>query len=311
MNRKFLIIGLSILISLIAIFLIYRIIVNVGVGKNISAIRIDEETALSNKAKKLIDEGDEDGAIKELEMVIEKYPDSSKTESAYLSLASLYEKRNQFLKAKDLYQKTLEKFPDSNNILKLQEALDNVSIRLLFSSIITTDSFTYEVQKGDTLAKIAKKFDTTKELVQKANDIKDSVIKIGKKLKISKAQFSIVVDKSQNILTLKSDGNIVKTYRVSTGENFSTPTGTFKITNKIIDPPWYPPNGGMIPAGDPKNILGSRWLGLSKPSYGIHGTNDPKTIGKQVTAGCIRMMNPEVEELYAIVPEGIEVIIVD
>lgn len=67
----------------------------------------------------------------------------------------------------------------------------------------------------------------------------------------------------------------------------------------------------MVPFGDPKNILGSRWMGISHPGYGIHGTTEPGSIGKNVTAGCVRLKNEDVEELYSIVPEGTEVVIVD
>jgi lipoprotein-anchoring transpeptidase ErfK/SrfK len=185
-------------------------------------------------------------------------------------------------------------------------------VKILFSPTITPDSISYEVQKGDNLVKIARKNGTTVELITRSNGLKNANIRVGQKLKVTKLKFSIVVDKSQNILTLKADGNVFKTYRVATGKETSpTPVGTFKITNKIVDPPWYPPTGKMIPSGDPKNILGSRWLGISKPSYGIHGTTDPASIGSNATAGCVRMKNADVEELFAIVPEGIEVVIVD
>ena len=83
-----------------------------------------------------------------------------------------------------------------------------------------------------------------------------------------------------------------------------------KITVKLIDPHWYK-TGAVVPPGSPENILGSRWLGISKERYGIHGTTEPESIGKQVTAGCIRMLNNEVEELYVIVPSGTKVTIVD
>lgn len=217
----------------------------------------------------------------------------------------------EYLKARNGLIKIMEKFPNSVDIQKVQEMLDDLNIKILFSSIITKDSFIYEVQKGDSLSKIAKKFNTTVELIEKTNNLKDNSLRIGKKLKISKARFSIVVDKSQNILTLKSDKDIMKTYRVATGKNNSTPVGNFTIVTRIMNPPWYPPNGGVIASGDPKNVLGSRWLGLSKPSYGIHGTIQPESIGKSVTEGCVRLKNSDVEELYAIVPEGTEVVIVD
>jgi len=235
----------------------------------------------------------------------------AETESLYLTLGANCEKRDELLKAGEAYAKAIELFPASASAPKAQEALEKINVKILFSSIITPDSISYEVQKGDSLFKIAKKFNTTAELIAKANGLKDGMIKSGKSLKISKALFSIVVDKSQNILTLKSGQYVLKTYRVSTGKDSCTPVGTFKIMNKIIDPPWYPPAGGVIPAGDPKNVLGSRWLGLSKEGYGIHGTTQPETIGKSVTEGCIRLKNSDVEELYSIVPEGTEVVVID
>jgi lipoprotein-anchoring transpeptidase ErfK/SrfK len=108
------------------------------------------------------------------------------------------------------------------------------------------------------------------------------------------------------------DEEIVKTYTVATGANNLTPVGTFKIVEKIPNPPWFKSGAAKpIPPQDPENILGTRWLGLSVPSYGIHGTTDPKSLGKQVTQGCVRMANSDVEELYIIVPKGTEVTIVD
>ncbi|MCM8819304.1 MAG: L,D-transpeptidase, partial [Candidatus Omnitrophica bacterium] len=115
---------------------------------------------------------------------------------------------------------------------------------------------------------------------------------------------------SQNLLFLKRAEEIIKTYVVSTGKNNSTPVGNFKIINKLINPTWFKA-GAVIPADSPENVLGSRWLGFNLKGYGIHGTIEPNNLGKQVTDGCIRMRNQDVEELYDIVPEGTEVSIVD
>ncbi len=273
MQKKFLIIGLTLIFVCIAAFLIYHVVVNANIFKCTPSIAVDEEAMLLDKAQKLFADGE-------------------------------------LLKTRDLYQMIIEKFPNSKNIIKMQEALDNVNMAILFSSIPARDSLVYEVQKGDSLSKLAKKFNTTIELISKANNLKNYTIRLGQALKITKAVFSIVVDKSQNILTLKSDGHILKTYRVSTGKNSSTPVGNFKIATKVVNPVWYT-QGAVVPPDSPNNILGSRWLGISKPGYGIHGTLDPQSIGKSVTAGCVRMNNTDVEELYSIVPEGIEVVIVD
>jgi lipoprotein-anchoring transpeptidase ErfK/SrfK len=232
-------------------------------------------------------------------------------EARMFEQASRYSEAQDFLSERDTYQKIMEKFPGSANMQRAQEAMENASVKILFSSIPTPDSVSYEVAKGDTLSRIARKFSNTQEMILRANNLKDSkVVPLGRKLKVHNEKFSIAVDKTQNILTLKSANKIVKTYRVSTGVNNCTPVGTFKIINKITDPTWYT-TGSVVPAGSPKNILGSRWLGLSEKGYGIHGTTEPQSIGRQVTSGCIRMRNAEVEELYQIVPEGTEVVIID
>ena len=61
----------------------------------------------------------------------------------------------------------------------------------------------------------------------------------------------------------------------------------------------------------PDNILGSRWMGFDLSEYGIHGTTEPETLGQQITQGCVRMSNAEVKELFAIIPVGTEVTVVD
>ncbi len=188
--------------------------------------------------------------------------------------------------------------------------MGKLNIAILFSKTITNKDVFYEIEPGDTLISIAKKFGTTVDLIKMANSLKSENIKARAKLKISKAKYKMLVDKSQNILTLLSNDDIIKVYRVSTGENNCTPIGNFKIVNKIIDPVWYTEKA-MVPAESPDNVLGSRWMGFNLPGYGIHGTVSPEKIGQQATKGCVRMINAEVEELYKIVPVGTEVIIVD
>lgn len=122
---------------------------------------------------------------------------------------------------------------------------------------------------------------------------------------------SLLIDKSDNTLTLKSGGKPLKTYRVSTGKNNSTPVGVFKITDKLEHPTWYKPGGGIIPPKSPKNELGTRWMGITKKGFGIHGTLEPEKLGQSVSAGCVRMKNEEVEELFNLVPPGTQVTIVE
>jgi lipoprotein-anchoring transpeptidase ErfK/SrfK len=233
--------------------------------------------------------------------------------SALLNQARQLEAKNELVRAVCVYQRLLKEFPASAEVANWQKKIEEINIRLLFSPTITAKSKPYEIKPGDTLAKLASQFNTTVELLMKSNNLSSDRIIPGRRLKVWTEPFVIFVDKSQNILILKTkDEEVIKTYTVSTGVNNSTPVGTFRISEKIPNPPWFRPGRQEpIPAGDPENILGTRWLGLNLPGYGIHGTIEPQSLGKQVTQGCVRMANADVEELYIIVPKGSEVIIVD
>lgn len=254
--------------------------------------------------------GDDDKAVKALQEIADKDSGSRKAEIAMMRLAAIFEKRQDVIKARDSYQKMMDVYPGSKDIALAESKRSEMNIKIMMSPLLSDDSAVYVVQRGDTLSKIARKFGTTISLIMIANNLTDTDIMVGQRLKVQRTKFSIVVDRSQNTLMLKSGNSIVKTYRVSTGANGSTPSGTFTITNKIINPVWYK-TGAAVPPGSPNNILGTRWMGISRPSYGIHGTTDAKSIGRSVSSGCVRMTNQEVEELYTIVPEGTEVVILD
>jgi lipoprotein-anchoring transpeptidase ErfK/SrfK len=114
--------------------------------------------------------------------------------------------------------------------------------------------------------------------------------------RILTSPYSITINTATLILTLFKDGKLLKTYPIAVGKpSTPTPKGTFKIVNKALNP------GGPF---------GARWLGLNKPGYGIHGTNNPASIGKRVSNGCIRTYNKNIIELYNLVPIGTTVNIV-
>jgi len=217
--------------------------------------------------------------------------------------------KGDYLAAKNIYQKLIADYTNSSQVGDWQKKSEELNVKLLFSPAITAKSTLYQIQPGDSLIKIARKFKTTPELIKKSNNLGDTLVP-GKKIKVWTAPFSIIVDKSNNTLILKSDEEILKTYTVSTGKDNCTPVGSFKITNKIVNPTWFK-KGEVIASADPKNALGSRWLGINQPGYGIHGTIEPEKLGRQVTEGCVRMSNRDVEELYIIVPSDTEVTIVD
>ncbi len=227
------------------------------------------------------------------------------------SRAESFKADNDLLKAKELYQQIMAEHPDFEKIDVVQQQMGDLNTSLLFSkTMIEGKTVMHDVKSGDTLGKIAKQHGTTVDFIKKSNGLTKDIIRIGDRLRIWTAPFSIDVDKSQNVLLLKTGDEILKIYSVSTGSNNSTPVGDFTITTKLQNPTWYK-SGAVVAPNSAENALGTRWMGFDLKGYGIHGTIEPDSIGKQATAGCVRMLNAQVEELYDIVPAGTKVTVTD
>ncbi len=126
----------------------------------------------------------------------------------------------------------------------------------------------------------------------------------------------VVIDRARNTLRLFDSTRLVRSFDVATGQaRYPTPAGTFRIVRKQRDPWWYPPDSdwarGLSPTPPgPENPLGTRWMGLSARSVGIHGTPSDASIGYSVSHGCIRMHIPEAAWLFGRVRVGTPVVIV-
>jgi lipoprotein-anchoring transpeptidase ErfK/SrfK len=113
----------------------------------------------------------------------------------------------------------------------------------------------------------------------------------------------IVVSIPDRKLALVEDDRVVKIYPVAVGATATpSPEGEFRIATRLENPSWYWP-GKVIPAGT-RNPLGPRWMGLGVRGFGIHGTNEPRTIGRSASHGCIRMRNRDVKDLFRRVRAG-------
>ncbi len=219
---------------------------------------------------------------------------SYKLVSQYLKNGKKFEARNTL---SDLY------FSESDNKKKgeIKNKLDALNEELVFSKTSSPDAVFYEVRPGDSLAKIAKKFDTSYAFIMRINKKPRTLIKVGERLKILNGKLSLLVDKSDYTLTILLNGHFIKQYPVGIGKSNKTPIGVFIVDNKLINPTWYSPDG-VYEYGNPKNVLGTRWIGFEDKDglygYGIHGTADPSSIGKDMSNGCIRLRNGDVEELF-------------
>ena len=127
---------------------------------------------------------------------------------------------------------------------------------------------------------------------------------------------TVVIRRGSNRLTLWKGATLVRNFTVATGSSeYPTPVGQFEIVNMQRDPTWTPPDSDWakdaepIPPG-PGNPLGTRWMGISSPAVGIHGTPDAASLGYSVSHGCIRMAIPEAEWLFEQVAVGTPVYIV-
>ena len=122
----------------------------------------------------------------------------------------------------------------------------------------------------------------------------------------------LIVNKEVNQLAFISNSKIQEIFPVGTGKSKElTPEGLFTVKIKAVNPYFRKKN---IPGGDPRNPLGTRWIGFDAINtdgriYGVHGTNQPNTVGKYISNGCVRLSNSDVERLYQQVPLGTKILV--
>jgi LysM repeat protein len=204
---------------------------------------------------------------------------------------------------------------DANAVRREMAQLNEV---LVFSPrIVQGDPLveTYVVQPGDVLQRIARNYDVPWEFIAHINGIaRPELLRAGQRLKIVRGPFHAVVHKDAFRMDVYLQDMFVRSYNVGLGEHGSTPIGAFVVRrqSKLQDPEWTNPRTGQRYApSDPKNPLGGYWIGLRGTdaetellqSYGIHGTIEPETIGREASMGCVRLIPADVAEVYKMLIE--------
>ncbi|MEM7229855.1 MAG: L,D-transpeptidase family protein [Planctomycetota bacterium] len=205
-----------------------------------------------------------------------------------------------------------------------RDALNDLNDRLVFSpEIVPGDPFAmqYTIQSGDTLAKIRKKNGLAIDwrLLARINRIANPRnIRIDQRIKLLTGPFHAVVNKRDYRMDIymgeDNDRVFVRSFDVGLGEFNATPLGVFKVRtdSKLINPEWANPRTGeKFEPDDPMNPIGEHWLGLEGLSehvrdlkgYGIHGTIEPNSIGKQESMGCVRLVAEDIELVYELLTE--------
>jgi len=170
--------------------------------------------------------------------------------------------------------------------------------------VCTGDIITYTVKKGDTLWRIAKRHHTAVPFIKRLNRLQGDSLAVDQKLKVCTGAVKIVVDKSECMMRVYSGEDSLAEFSVAVGKPGKTPSGTYKVKTKLVNPTWtHPETKEVIKFGDPRHEIGTRWLGIGG-GLGIHGTNEPDSIGKPVSHGCIRMHNNELESIFWAIPRG-------
>lgn len=122
----------------------------------------------------------------------------------------------------------------------------------------------------------------------------------------------VVSDKKKNILyAYAASGELVASYPTTVGSNYTpSPSGTLKVKNRVLNPTYntdFSSKEKWLPPG-PNNPVGRAWIGLSKPSYGIHGSPEPELISAQKSHGCVRLTNWDALSLYGTIADGADVV---
>ena len=174
----------------------------------------------------------------------------------------------------------------------------------------------HTIEKGDSLARAAARFrrdgiDVEAGTLAVLNRIHNpNAVQIGQKIKVPVDPIFAVVEKRSYSLAVYVGDHLLRLYWVGHGEHDKTPVTEFVVSEKQPRPEWTAPDGNRYPYGHPNNILGEYFIKFRHDRYtgfGAHGTPMPETIGTMSSAGCIRMLAPDIAELFQLLPRGAKV----
>lgn len=195
------------------------------------------------------------------------------------------------------------KFPELRS--QLLPSLEQTS-SAIFTSSEQLFGEPHFVEYGETLESIGKQYEVPWQYLSLLNRVSPDKLQAGQKLKVVRGPFGAVVDLKSYTLTVHAHGWYVRHYSIGIGKDGKTPVGVFTVKEKLENPEWYDPDGGVVDADDPDNPLGEYWLGLGN-HIGIHGTIDPDTIGRAASRGCIHLGDKDIEDVFGLLSVGSQV----
>lgn len=264
---------------------------------------------------------DEEKAEKYWGETAEKHPNSRGGRFSALALADTWYRQyagerpqvSRWDDIQSMYSRVLGKddapFLPENVKAQVKANLTRLNESIIFGSAPTKLARYHKVEHGELLGSIGNRYRVDYESIARVNGINPNRIRAGMDLKVVVGDVDIVVRKNTAIpekgptVTWYLDGRWIKEYQACVGDGNKTPAGTYSLTSKERDPSWTNPLNGQLLSNDhPDNILGSRWMamkGMNTQGLGIHGTTVDDSVPGYTSAGCVRLLNRDVEELFS------------
>jgi len=259
-------------------------------------------------------------------------PDATATSSAAQRAASPTDSRlqNEFTAFMAKVQKTLDedKLAEAHSALsmlygnpdlpaeaatQITDLLDQLAGTVIYSRRHYLER-PYVTQQGETIEKIAEKYNVPWELLANINGLtpaagsyteglKDYPLPAGMELKVVRGPFEAVVHLDRHELTLVLQGRYAGRFAIGVGRDQPSLEGNYSVREKAMSPTYYGPDGVNISPNDPRNPLGRAWIGLTD-RIGIHGVNDAQCVGRNDNRGTIGVGDRDLQDLYGILSVG-------
>jgi LysM repeat protein len=199
----------------------------------------------------------------------------------------------------------IQSFPDSIKNAEAKQLLGDLNIQAFFSPAPSPDKTEYIVVRGDSIAKIANKTKSAAELIFKANGLDSMVIQPGQRLIIPKGQFTLLINRKRQDVTLLNNGSFFRWYKPLEVKLPATVVpGQFKTREKIA---WA--DGGRVAFGEKKYLGSSRWIVINDNSVTLYSETNPQTPNAQKPNAGIMLGPTDMEELFALVSKDTPVIV--
>ena len=232
--------------------------------------------------------------------------------------ADRHQREGRLLEARATYASALAKASGYEQQTDIAVKLASVSERtLLGPRVYPGDDLVeeYVVKAGDSLTVVGARYKTPYQLIQRINRMSSDRLNLDQKIKVIRGPFNVKIFKSEFVLEIWRGNLLIKRFPIGVGAADSTPAGRYEVLDKVTNPAFNPPpsqRGTMQPkaGGAPDNPIGTRWIKFAE-HLGIHGTIEPNSIGRNVSLGCIRMLNEDVEYVYDFLIRGSLIEIMD